>query len=176
MSFLCLTKPFFAGGYFPDNESQKPRHDYEEDMLVLPNKGRVQCLLCGKDYVNKLKARKHIETMHKAPNDPSFQSKCQFCGKVFVTSTDADDCIATSLESSNFMIKSTEKRDPRGGHKTLVKRDSGRVVNRRKTYIPEIKRDARSRFIVNGLLLLSDRFSGLFFLQKWSEFALGIKF
>ena len=84
MSFLCLTKPFFAGGYFPDNESQKPRHDYEEDMLVLPDKGRVQCLLCGKDYVNKLKARKHIETMHKAPNDPSFQSKCQFCGKVFV--------------------------------------------------------------------------------------------
>ena len=77
-----LEKPHEESGD-PDDESQKPRHDYEEDMLVLPDKNRVQCLLCGKDYVNKLKARKHIETIHKAAEDPSFQSKCQFCGKVF---------------------------------------------------------------------------------------------
>ena len=84
-SALVLPTPVSVAisGFFPDDESQKPRHDYEEDMLVLPDKGRVQCLLCGKDYINKHKARKHIETIHKAAEDPSFQSKCQYCDKVF---------------------------------------------------------------------------------------------
>ena len=53
------------------------------DMMELPDSGRVQCLLCGKDYVSKRKAKVHIMTIHKAPNDPSYQSKCEVCGKVF---------------------------------------------------------------------------------------------
>ena len=52
-------------------------------MMELPDTGRIQCLLCGKDYIDKQKARRHIEYIHKAAEDPSFRSKCEFCGKIF---------------------------------------------------------------------------------------------
>ena len=57
--------------------------DVEGDFMELPDTGRVQCLLCGKDYSSKRKAKVHILTLHRAPNDKSLQSKCDLCGKIY---------------------------------------------------------------------------------------------
>ena len=52
-------------------------------MHVLPGSKRVQCLLCGKDYASKQKAKVHIATIHRAAEDASLRAECDICGKVF---------------------------------------------------------------------------------------------
>ena len=51
--------------------------------MELVDSGRFQCLLCGKDFVKKSKAKSHIVVIHRAPNDESMRSTCEICGKTY---------------------------------------------------------------------------------------------
>ena len=52
------------------------------DILTLPT-GRVQCLLCGKDFVNASKAMRHIRTIHEASQSSRWEVNCEICSKTF---------------------------------------------------------------------------------------------